>query len=400
MKRARASDTAVAIVEGVDEPALAADMMARTRDEVPEYRAMPAESATDAATHARQHARAVLRSLRAGSPPREDELGFVAALAAKRARQLFPLSAMTHAYRVGYRVVWEHLRREAERIDAGLDSVFAVTALAMDYFNTISAVLTTAYLREQHDITVGAARMREDLLDALLSGHRPRDENAAMRLATFGLAPSSSIVVLVIEAVDDDPGGESLRAAADALARALPSVRAPLVAIRPPRVIAILPAPAEPGALASAVRAACHGAALRAGLSVVHEGLDAAALAHEEAERALRHTGSQRPVVALSEVPLFEDLVDHADAGLRRRIPAWARQLVAEDERAGGELLATLRAYLTDELSVGRAAERLEVHPNTVRYRLGRIETLTGRSLRRFEDLVEIVVAVRLIAGR
>jgi sugar diacid utilization regulator len=39
----------------------------------------------------------------------------------------------------------------------------------------------------------------------------------------------------------------------------------------------------------------------------------------------------------------------------------------------------------------------LDIHPNTVRYRLGRVEAITGLSLKVFSDLLEIVIAVRLL---
>jgi len=41
-----------------------------------------------------------------------------------------------------------------------------------------------------------------------------------------------------------------------------------------------------------------------------------------------------------------------------------------------------LRAYFECGLHVERAAERLFVHPNTMRYRLARFEELTGAGLR------------------
>jgi sugar diacid utilization regulator len=37
------------------------------------------------------------------------------------------------------------------------------------------------------------------------------------------------------------------------------------------------------------------------------------------------------------------------------------------------------------------------VHPNTVHYRLGRIATVSGRDPRRFEDLAELLTALRLL---
>jgi hypothetical protein len=47
------------------------------------------------------------------------------------------------------------------------------------------------------------------------------------------------------------------------------------------------------------------------------------------------------------------------------------------------EMVDTLRAYLFEEMNVARTAERMCVHPNTVRYRIGRFEELTGVNLRR-----------------
>lgn len=50
--------------------------------------------------------------------------------------------------------------------------------------------------------------------------------------------------------------------------------------------------------------------------------------------------------------------------------------------RTNPGILATLRAYFAHDLDVGATAEALHVHPNTLRYRLARVEQLTGRSLK------------------
>lgn len=46
------------------------------------------------------------------------------------------------------------------------------------------------------------------------------------------------------------------------------------------------------------------------------------------------------------------------------------------------EIAATVRIYLAYGMHVERTAEKLFVHPNTLRYRIGRFEELTGASLR------------------
>jgi DNA-binding PucR family transcriptional regulator len=56
-------------------------------------------------------------------------------------------------------------------------------------------------------------------------------------------------------------------------------------------------------------------------------------------------------------------------------------------------------AYAASDLNVGATARRMHLHPNTVHYRLGRVERLTGRDLRRFADVVDLVAALRLRSG-
>jgi hypothetical protein len=62
-----------------------------------------------------------------------------------------------------------------------------------------------------------------------------------------------------------------------------------------------------------------------------------------------------------------------------------------DDERE--ILFETFRVWQETDASVGAAAERLCCHPNTVRYRLRRIEKRTGRSLSRPRDVAELCLA-------
>ncbi|MFJ7524224.1 CdaR family transcriptional regulator [Streptomyces griseus] len=61
-----------------------------------------------------------------------------------------------------------------------------------------------------------------------------------------------------------------------------------------------------------------------------------------------------------------------------------------------GELLHTLRVYFAHDRNVGDAARALNVHRNTLAYRLGRVEHLTGRDPRAFQDAVVLQVALHL----
>lgn len=65
------------------------------------------------------------------------------------------------------------------------------------------------------------------------------------------------------------------------------------------------------------------------------------------------------------------------------------RHLVAVEGRLSGDLI-------TDLLRPGGPARPHAVHPNTVAYRLGRIEQLTGRSLRGVDNRLEFQLAMTI----
>ncbi|MFF8959780.1 CdaR family transcriptional regulator [Streptomyces sp. NPDC014894] len=60
------------------------------------------------------------------------------------------------------------------------------------------------------------------------------------------------------------------------------------------------------------------------------------------------------------------------------------------------ELRHTLRAYFDHDRSITDAARALNVHRNTLTYRLGRVQDLTARDPRAFQDAVVLQVALHL----
>jgi len=69
--------------------------------------------------------------------------------------------------------------------------------------------------------------------------------------------------------------------------------------------------------------------------------------------------------------------------------------LAEYDAHHNAELLPTLRSFLACDGSWSACASRMYVHVNTVRYRIGRIETLTGRDLSALPDRVDFFLALR-----
>ena len=66
------------------------------------------------------------------------------------------------------------------------------------------------------------------------------------------------------------------------------------------------------------------------------------------------------------------------------------------DDRHNAELISTLRSFLACDGSWSACASRMYVHVNTVRYRIRRIEELTGRDLSRLTDQVDFFLALQI----
>ncbi|KAB2369577.1 PucR family transcriptional regulator [Actinomadura montaniterrae] len=66
------------------------------------------------------------------------------------------------------------------------------------------------------------------------------------------------------------------------------------------------------------------------------------------------------------------------------------------DEVHKADLIRTLETFLQNSGSWTKCAEQLHLHVNSVRYRIQRIQDLTGRDLTRLEDRVDFFLALRL----
>jgi DNA-binding PucR family transcriptional regulator len=102
-------------------------------------------------------------------------------------------------------------------------------------------------------------------------------------------------------------------------------------------------------------------------------------------------------VVAVPELGLTGLLAAVTDERLVDYSRRHLGPLIEHDAARKGNLVATLRAYLeTGEQQ--QAAQRLRVHPNTLRYRLDRIREISGVDLEDPETRLNLAVALRVQA--
>ncbi|MEU1271414.1 PucR family transcriptional regulator ligand-binding domain-containing protein [Streptomyces sp. NPDC005799] len=214
---------------------------------------------------------------------------------------------------------------------------------------------------------VAQSLLEEILVDPLATGPEPSDRIAVAHTG------DEAVALVPLPAVSAEHDGSESGILAEAL---LESVRDPLSAGLD-----------DDGQVTLGVSAAVHSA----------EGLRGAL---EEARHA-RRVAAARPgrVCAAGHQELASHvlLLPFVPDDVRRAFTARLLDPLREyDRRHRAELIPTLEAFLDCDGSWTRCATRLHLHVNTLRYRVGRIEQLTGRDLSRLEDKLDFFLALRM----
>lgn len=131
----------------------------------------------------------------------------------------------------------------------------------------------------------------------------------------------------------------------------------------------------------------------RVGVSAAFEDLRETPTALHVARVMLRGRGDSGSSVAVFDGSILGGAVVNAPEAMIRTVgPALdAFSDLPDEERE--MLFETFRVWQDNDACVRDAAEALFCHPNTVRYRLRKIEVRSGRSLSRPKDVVELYLA-------
>ncbi|MFJ2610003.1 PucR family transcriptional regulator [Streptomyces sp. NPDC091279] len=273
-------------------------------------------------------------------------------------------------------------------------------------------------------------RLAQEVLELVQSGAAPAEIAARLRVAApvllpgLGTAPHWQVVVARVEWA----GGEAV--ASGPVAQSLleeilvdPHATGPepsdriAVAHTGEEAVALVPLPAVPlehDGPASGVHADTLLATVRAPLTAgldddgdVTLGVSASVHSAEGLRGALEEARHARRVAAArpgrvsaaghQELASHVLLLPFVPDDVRRAFTARLLDPLRDyDRRHRAELIPTLEAFLDCDGSWTRCAGRLHLHVNTLRYRVGRIEQLTGRDLSRLEDKLDFFLALRM----
>ena len=377
---------------------LARRMVERYASDIVDYRVAAAEFVQrDVYNVSLENLEVLVAKLLHGDPPPEAWIEKTRRGAGRRLHEGISLESFLHATRLWGQLTWEHVLACArEDVPAEREAALRIAGEIMRHVDTMSAVWASAYLAEAEGVSSDRAVLRRDLLDALIAG-KGEDERIRRLARSLGLTLATSYVVIVLRGTEDESAYRSLIETAREHLR--PPDASLLVGLRQGEVVALYPI-GEPAAI-DAVRAQC--AALAAavdasvGVGARHDGMAQIAVGYAEAKDAAdiaAGAGLRGRPVAFDEV-LIDHMVRSSPHG-DRILDGTLRPLLEYDADRRAELVPTLRAYIAAGFNLTQSAELLNVHPNTVVYRLKRIRELSGRDPHDPDDLLLLFLGLKL----
>lgn len=300
------------------------------------------------------------------------------------------LESLLAAYRLGARVAWRRFSKAGGRAGLAPEVLYDLAEAIFEYIDELSGESAEGFALEQSTLA-GAAQLRRRRLVRLLVREPAADEEVVLAAATDANWPlPRTLAVLVLAG----PRRE------EAATRLPPDVPADPVG---DEIAALVPDPEGPGRRAELARATDVGDALAALGPTVSWPDAPLSLSRARAALALVRGGS---VEASSLVVAAE----HGAALLMSSDPRLVADLV-RDRLAPLEALSpgprsrlteTLEAWLASQGRLQAAADLLQVHPQTVRYRLRRLREILGGALddpdQRFE--LDLALRTRAYLGR
>jgi purine catabolism regulator len=277
---------------------------------------------------------------------------------------------------------------------------------------TYGAEVCAVQLAKTRAIATAVEQTRGDWVQMWLSGTSADDDMLASRAEQSGFEPSSLYVVTAFRAVS--AGGSPLPLDSltgfvrDDLTRrqiefAIGQYVDLIVLLYPVESLTALPrARQQIEYLRAQLQVRSPGGAVTAGISRPTQGLMYLRDAYREAKDALtiaQQLGDLERSTFYGDLKLYQLLLavkDRTLPHLRRFYEEALAPLVEHDDRKQGDLIRTLNGFFEANGNLAKAAADLDVHRNTLVYRLDRISELTGLDLNDPENRLILHLALKV----
>ena len=303
------------------------------------------------------------------------------------------LNALLAAYRVGAQIAWRRFVEAGVRAELEPTTLYRLGEAIFAYIDEISGESIAGYAAEQSE-AAGERQRRRARLVFLLSADPPAaPEDVRSAAVRAGWRPPAQIAALVVEGIDAER--LTRRLGPGAVAAPLDSPDGVLPDRRAPRVLAFVPDPDAADRRAQ-LAAAVEDLPAALGPTVALGGCPRSA---ERARRALelRAVGllpGDGLVVAAEHAAALVLLADSVLAG--ELAAARLAPLLQLRPAARERLTESLRAWLDCQGRVDETARALDVHPQTVRYRLNQLREAFGAALDDPQARFELALALRV----
>ncbi|MHA7261869.1 PucR family transcriptional regulator [Arthrobacter sp. TMN-37] len=259
-------------------------------------------------------------------------------------------------------------------------------AAIVDYAQSLISVELSNQARRRAGERVTAGQLLQDIVRGALAG-----PDAVARLGSAGLDCAARHVVVAVEV-------------ASGQRKALRTLPLPedcagaLTALLEDRLLVVAAEPDGTG-LGTRLGAYLHAAGFtaRVGIGGAYTQPNGLRWSYFEARESLTRGG---PVNAPNRLSLTSLLLSSEDVPLADLAAEALSPLAAFDAKHGGGLIPTLEKYLALNGSVAAVADALQLHRNTVRYRLQQIADLTGYDPTVTADRVHLYLALNVRALR
>lgn len=380
-----------------------ATMVSRILQEVPVYRRLPPEGLANVKRLASRNTRVLSKALETGGRLDPEDLRYVAEHARERVRRGVSLEAMLHAYRVGTTAFWEECIAEGVALGFSRNAALELARRTSDLTDDLTTHAAETYVREESRLRALSDQAARDLLEMLLRGEASGDALKS-HLAAPGLDSAENLLVVLGRISSTETSqSDALHTASHAITRALSTGRAsPLIAIRAGAIVAVAPLEGVPPVAERLHRVhdelRAEGTELFCGLSTPRSSLTGVPGGFDQAALAVSRASIEQPVVSLSDLPVVQNLLIGATSTMRSLLVAKALEINLGGREVRSGMRETLQAFADADMNVTQTAKDLHVHPNTLRYRLGRIRERTGRDPHTFHGLVDLICLLTLLS--
>jgi hypothetical protein len=306
----------------------------------------------------------------------------------RRAEQGVPVAVILHAYRIAGKFLWAAILAEAERADSAPMALLDAASDLWFIIDELSGEVTASYRDTVDERARRNQQTRNAMLDVLLRGDVGEGSPLWESITALRLPRQGTFVVAA--ARTREPGVESIPDAEETLRhRGIQSAwRVEVDA----QVGVLVLTPRMPMDRLCAVLAELTDGPV--GISESYQNLDQTPTALRQARLAYQAAApSSRGLVRYEQVPIAVLLASAPDAAATVAA-AILGPVLALPRSECESILSTLRMWFAEEGATSAAAAKMHLHRNTVRYRLRRLEELTGRSLAQPTGIAELHLAL------